>query len=115
MCTLHRCSSTEVLLVLLVLLHNNNNGPPFATSQDCWSIGNATLSSARGFLASASIGNLALFAGGGMMYPVQTTTDVVDIFYMSSGSLVWSTATLSKSRYSLTSTSIGNLVLFAGG
>ncbi len=74
-----------------------------------------------------SVGNLALFAGG--EGPDSSYSNVVDIFNASSNTwssttlsqaryglaaTYWTTASLSVARFHLASTSVGNLVFFAG-
>ncbi len=75
-----------------------------AHAQGVWSTGQ--LSVARANLAAASVGNVALFAGG-------DTSDAVDVYNGTTGA--WSTAQLSVARYSLAAASVGNVALFAGG
>jgi hypothetical protein len=76
----------------------------------------ASLSQSRGYLVAATVGNLALFAGGvnGTSWLLPTgKSNVVDIYDALSNQ--WSTASLSQPRDYLTATSVGNLALFAGG
>jgi hypothetical protein len=70
----------------------------------------AVLSVARVFIEAASVGNVALFAGG---YAGFALSNVVDAYNGSSG--LWSTAQLSVARYGLAAASVGNVALFAGG
>ena len=64
------------------------------------------LSEARYALAATTVGNYALFGGGGN----NSTVDAYDT------SLTRTTATpLSEARYELTATSVGNYALFGGG
>ena len=67
------------------------------------------LSQARGYLASTSIGDYALFGGG----YVSSLSNVVDAY---DTSLVRTTPTvLSQARNKLSATSIGDYALFGGG
>ncbi|MHC5212925.1 MAG: Kelch repeat-containing protein [Planctomycetota bacterium] len=71
-----------------------------------------TLSEPRALLASATVGDLTLFAGGGNQ-AILTISDRVDIFDAATDT--WSTASLSQPRFSLCATTLGDLVFFAGG
>jgi len=114
-----------------------------ARAQGTWTM--TKLSAARSSFAAASVGNVALFAGGytgvfivaclmsfvclravqqfGLVCPVAgflltcATSDVVfDAVDLYNGATgAWSTAQLSAERYALAATSVGNLALFAGG
>jgi hypothetical protein len=77
-----------------------------ARAQGTWST--ARLSVAREYLAAASVGNVALFAGGQRSYSA-----VVDVYNGTTGA--WSTAQLSVARSGLAATSVGNVAVFAGG
>lgn len=70
----------------------------------------ATLSQARGYISSTSVGSKALFAGGSNDAGVSA---VVDIYDATSG--LWTAASLSVARSSLAATSVGSKALFAGG
>jgi hypothetical protein len=70
-----------------------------------------TLSQARDYLASTSLGNLAFFGGGNTTG--NQPSNVVDIF--NSTSQTWSTTTLSQARTLLAASSIGEIVAFGGG
>lgn len=61
--------------------------------------------------ASASVGNKAIFAGGGDF--TGNPSAYVDIYNASTGQ--WTTGALSAPRSALTGTSVSNLALFAGG
>ena len=71
--------------------------------------GKATaLSEARSFLAATSVGNYALFGGGG-----DSSSSTVDAY---NTSLTRTSPTaLSEARYYLAATSVGNYALFGGG
>lgn len=73
------------------------------------------LSSARDGLAAASVGSVAVFAGGGIGYPhvAKTCVSTAD-FYDSTGTRTTGTS-LSASRTSLMAATFGNLAIFAGG
>jgi hypothetical protein len=75
----------------------------------------ARLSGARADLGAASVGNLAIFAGGREQTAdfQDNMVDVVDIYNSATGT--WSTARLSASRMWLSGVSAGNAVVFAGG
>jgi hypothetical protein len=70
-----------------------------------------SLSEPTAFLTSATVGDLTLFAGGGV--PGVSVSDHVDIYDAVTDS--WSTASLSEARFGLASTVLGDLVFFAGG
>jgi hypothetical protein len=53
------------------------------------------------------------FFGDGLTNGNQMSSNVVDIF--NSTSQTWSTSTLSQARFSLASSSIGEIVAFGGG
>jgi hypothetical protein len=70
----------------------------------------ARLSVARGSLAAASVGNVALFSGG------RTNGDrstAVDLFNVKTRS--WSTAQLSLARSAIAAASVSNVAIFSGG
>ena len=69
------------------------------------------LSEARHALAATSVGDKAIFAGGGT-YSYEKSA-VVDIYDTTSGT--WSTAALSQVRSSLAATTVDNKAIFAGG
>ncbi len=71
----------------------------------------ASLSSSRQYLAAASAGDKALFAGGIGM--ISVPPPAVDIYNNTNGT--WTGATLSKGRTSLAGAGLNNKVLFAGG
>jgi hypothetical protein len=81
-----------------------------STAQGTWST--AQLSVARHFPSATSVGNVAIFAGGGLLYP-SGGLNAVDLYNSASGT--WSTAQLSAARYLLAATSVGNVAIFAGG
>lgn len=72
------------------------------------------LSVSRFGLAGVSLGNTALFGGGGSLVEGknQVYSNAVDVFDASGGS---STATLSRGRVYLAATSVGPKAIFAGG
>ena len=83
-----------------------------APSQGAWST--AQLSLGRFRLAAASVGNVALFAGGAASgFSPYAVSNVVDVYNGAIGA--WSTAQLSLARFGLAAASVGNLALFAGG
>ncbi|KAA3608683.1 MAG: hypothetical protein DWQ01_11300 [Planctomycetota bacterium] len=69
------------------------------------------LSSARQYIAAASVGDLAMFAGG--YDPALIATDTVDVYDVVSQQ--WSLAQLSVARHSCAAATVGDQVLFAGG
>jgi N-acetylneuraminic acid mutarotase len=69
------------------------------------------LSEARAAMASAVVGDLAIFAGG--VKPGYAFSDRVDIYNFTTNS--WSTATLSQARGWASATTIDDKVLIAGG
>jgi len=72
----------------------------------------ATLSVARWALAATSVGDVALFGGGGQnVYGAASAA--VDLYNAKSGT--WATATLSVARWALAASSVGDVALFAGG
>jgi len=71
----------------------------------------AQLSQARWELAATSVGNVALFAGGGI--GLGGNISRVDIFNVTTGA--WTTASLSEPRGAPAATSIHDLALFGGG
>src|ERR1700761_935827 len=76
-------------------------------------VGSAQLSEPRSYLASASAGNKALFAGGIDFQNNELCSAAVDIYDAGTG--VWTTAKLSEPRYSLSGAAAGGKILFAGG
>jgi hypothetical protein len=71
-------------------------------------------SGARSYLAAASAGNKAYFAGGEIRTPKGTFSfDGIDVYDFKAS--VWSKAKLSVPRKKLAAVSVGNLILFAGG
>ena len=79
-----------------------------------WFISN--LSQPRVRLAAATVGSLALFAGG---HDAGTMSSVVDVYDASVGKpdnpAAWSTVSLSVARPGLSAVTVGSKVLFAGG
>jgi hypothetical protein len=82
----------------------------------------AYLSVARMDPVAASVGSIALFAGGQSskpfdqnMPPMPSYSDssVVDIFHVTTGK--WSNASLSVARKYLAATTVGDVAVFAGG
>jgi hypothetical protein len=82
----------------------------FNLTSGAWT--NATLSTARYYLAATSVGELALFGGG---YGIDGLGNIsrVDVFNSTSGN--WTTAALSTARGALAAASIDGLALFGGG
>lgn len=70
-----------------------------------------TLSQARTFIAAATDGTIAIFAGGS--HEFNKVSDVVDIYNSSTDT--WSTATLSQARCNLAAIFAGGKFFFAGG
>jgi hypothetical protein len=70
------------------------------------------LSQARHDLSAASVGNVALFAGGNLSGS-DAVSDVVDLWDATTGT--WSTATLSVARARPAAVVSGSLAFFAGG
>jgi len=68
------------------------------------------LSSGRTGMSAASIGDLALFAGGNEWSPI---VDTVDVYDGSTGT--WSTMNLSVARYGVEATALDGKAYFAGG
>ncbi len=68
-----------------------------------------TLSQPRGFLCATSIGNYAMFAGGGNT----AASNIVDMWNNETN--IWTTATLSQGRTGCGAASAGKLALFGGG
>jgi hypothetical protein len=85
----------------------------YNSASNTWST--AALSQPRSNLAATGVGAQALFAGGfgGSMQGSYGLSNVVDIYNSTSNS--WSTAALSRARFALAATSVGNLAIFAGG
>ncbi|MHC4643048.1 MAG: Kelch repeat-containing protein [Planctomycetota bacterium] len=71
-----------------------------------------TLSLARGSLTATTVGNLAMFAGGGTGGS-SGVRNIVDIYDAETGQ--WSTDTLSQARWNLAATTVGHKAMFAGG
>ncbi|KAJ2725736.1 hypothetical protein GGI07_001104 [Coemansia sp. Benny D115] len=77
-----------------------------------WGFAGSMLSVARSYIAAASAGQYALFAGGRLQD--STYTDVVDIYDKSTGK--WTVAHLSSPRSSIGAGSVGGrYAVFAGG
>ncbi len=92
----------------VVDIYDSSLGTP--STPGAWSV--AALSLPRAGIAAAAVGNLALFAGGGVTNT--TSTAVVDVYDVNTG--VWSLGRpLSVPRGALSATTVGSLVLFAGG
>jgi N-acetylneuraminic acid mutarotase len=90
----------------------------YDAASNMWST--AELSSPRAYLASAVLGSKVFFAGGGdaTFYDVDdilalSGSDKVDIY--DDNTHLWTTATLSKARYGLSTTVAGSRIFFAGG
>ena len=77
----------------------------------------AQLSVGRSNPAAASVGDLAMFAGGSAIHPngaVKTAvSNAVDIYNSTTG--LWTTARLSVGRGRLAAASVGSMIIFAGG
>jgi hypothetical protein len=73
----------------------------------------AQLSVARAAFAYAIVGDLAIFAGGFTLSPLNPITDRVDIYNFTSNT--WTTAQLSTPRGFLAAATVGSKVLIAGG
>ncbi|MFZ1686738.1 MAG: kelch repeat-containing protein [Flavobacteriales bacterium] len=81
---------------------------------DTWST--ATLSSPREGVQAATVGNYAVFAGGGcgvVDWYYTTSSAVVDIYDAANDT--WSTATMSSERINFLAAATGNEVLLIGG
>ncbi|MBL8010423.1 MAG: T9SS type A sorting domain-containing protein [Flavobacteriales bacterium] len=81
---------------------------------DAWST--ATLSAPREGVQAASVGNYAIFAGGGcgaINWYYTSGSDVVDVYDALSDT--WSTAAMSSSRINFLAVASGNQVLLLGG
>ncbi len=81
----------------------------YNSSTGQWST--SKLSQARGGLAATTVGDEAIFAGGGS--GTGSPSDVVDIYNSSTGQ--WSTSKLSQARSSLAAITVGDEAIFAGG
>jgi hypothetical protein len=81
----------------------------YDANSNSWST--ATLSVERRFLAAATVGDKAFFAGGRDIN--DDNCDAVDIYDAKTDQ--WSTTTLSQARRMLTATSVGSQAVFAGG
>jgi hypothetical protein len=79
----------------------------FSTGQ--WAAGQ--LSQARKSVAAASVGSLAIFAGGATGYGA--VSDMVDVY--DAASVRWSTARLSQPRSLLGAATVGTQAVFVGG
>jgi Ca2+-binding RTX toxin-like protein len=79
----------------------------FSASTGQW-LSPTTLSHARGDIAAATVGNDAIFAGGG----APGTSNAVDIF--DAGAVKWSTAALSQAGANLSVATVGTQAIFAG-
>ena len=82
----------------------------------------AHLSVARTGLVAASVGSIALFAGGqsrkpfdngNQHMPSYSDSSFVDVFHVTTGK--WSNASLSVARKYLAATTVGDVAVFAGG
>ena len=85
----------------------------YDASTNSWSV--IQLSDPRMNASVATLGNKIFFAGGLKIMGFQNLvlSNKVDIYDVSSNS--WSSATLSEAKTSITATSIGNKIIFAGG
>jgi hypothetical protein len=95
---------------------NSNTVDLYSSVSGTWST--AQLSVARTDVASTSVGNVAIFAGGlardaGSWSTAQLRSNAVDLYNSASGT--WSTAQLSTGRSSIVATSVGDVAIFAGG
>ncbi len=93
----------------------NGNQTAFSSTVDIydlntntWSVSN--LSVPRSGVATATVGNKVLFAGG---EPANGFSDAIDIYDLSTES--WSTAYLSEPRIGISAVTLQNKVYFAGG
>jgi hypothetical protein len=94
----------------LVDVYDSCIGPP--SDPAAWSV--EYLSIPRLFMAAASDGEKAIFAGGSSGWgPSFTNHTEVEVFDGESGT--WSMESLSVGRHFLAATSVGNQALFAGG
>jgi len=75
----------------------------------------ATLSQARRFLAATTLGNKAIFAGGGSTgHQTEITSyDTIDIYDLET--CQWTIGALSEARMQLAAATAGSKALFAGG
>ena len=80
----------------------------YNSTTGAWST--AQLSMARCSLAAASVGGVAIFAGGWVGW---YHTNVVDLYNSTTG--MWSTAQLSMARSNFAAASVGTVAMFAGG
>lgn len=85
----------------------------YDASTNSWSV--IQLSEPRMNLSVAALGNKIFFAGGVKATGFQNfvLSNKVDIYDVSTNS--WSAATLSEARSSISATSLGNKIIFAGG
>ncbi len=82
-----------------------------AHAQGSWSTSH--LSVARFGLAAASVGNVAVFAGGTTPLSSMLMSNAVDVYNSETGT--WSTASLSVARAYLAAVSAGDIAMFSGG
>lgn len=95
---------------LTLLLSTSLLASPTVSAQ--WTT--ATLSEARAWMGTTSVGGVAIFAGGDLSGGINfVPTATVDLYDAGTG--VWSQATLSSARTSTAGTSVNGLALFAGG
>ncbi|ELR18030.1 kelch repeat-containing protein [Acanthamoeba castellanii str. Neff] len=127
--TIHQtCDASVTLVGDLVLFAGGIWPKQSAHGPDCsvviiynvtsnrWRTTFCTLSQPRTGITATTVGNLALFAGGGVYNStpaVSKLSDVVDIFDVSTG--LWNTGRLSLPRMGISVTSVRDLALFAGG
>jgi hypothetical protein len=85
-----------------------NNVDIYNATSNTWNT--ATLSQARYYIATSSIGEIIAFGGG---WDGSSLSSVVDVYNITSNS--WFTLNLSQPRHQITSLSFENKILFAGG
>jgi hypothetical protein len=127
--TIHQtCDASVTSVGDLVLFAGANWPKQSAHGPDCsvvtiynvtsnrWRATYCTLSLPRTGMKATTVGNLALFAGGGVYNSTPTVSklsDVVDIFDVSTG--LWSTGRLSLPHMGISVTSVRDLALFTRG
>ncbi len=87
----------------------------YNTATGVWTT--ARLSVGRSNPAAASVGDVAMFAGGNAIHPngvvKGVVSNAVDIYNSTTG--FWTTARLSMGRGRLAAASVGNMIIVAGG
>lgn len=106
----------------VALFVGGSNGVATVDTVDAYDGGTGTwtstaLSQARSSLAATTAGTRAYFGGG--FVAAGTASDRIDVYDASLGGptdpAAWTTITLPTARYNVAATSLGNIVLFAGG